>query len=128
MQGITILDRNADRNTLSFDLIDIIRAIGPSADDSMWTVQNVECYGKSAERMHSVADAGREITGIELRNLATQIDQVVDGEFRARKSNEDSEWLIIRAVDSSGYDVYSSDTKTLKGVQGHFTRVVAIPT
>lgn len=102
MKGITIRDKKAGQ--LTFDLVDILRTIGDGVIDSQWRVYDAEAIGNSAEYLHTIADNEISISGNELLSIAGDLIQVVDGVFEAFR-DAPHPWLIIRAVDSSEFDV-----------------------
>jgi hypothetical protein len=41
---------------LDFDLIDILKALGPEAANATWEISDVEAVGGSAEELHRLSD------------------------------------------------------------------------
>lgn len=126
MRGITITDMK--NGVLAFDLIDILNIVGDKALDSLWEVSNVEAVGESADSLHYLSDANARLSGSELRKIATGVDQVIDGTFMAYLNGANTPWLLIRAVDSSAYDVESTDESILSHIRGAYTHVTELPT
>jgi hypothetical protein len=127
MQGIEIKDSTLGSNFLSFDLREILAAIGNSALASSWRCQYVECTGDNAEVLHRISDEGRVISGVELVQIVSGIHQTIDGKFQAYRDKANNPWLIIRAVDSTSFDVLSSDSKTLEKMRRNFRDVTDLP-
>jgi len=129
MQGIEIKDKthNESGSFLSFDLREILTVIGDSALASSWRCQYIECTGENADVMHKISDERRIISGSELMQIVSGIFQTIDGEFEAHHGGENSPWLIIRAVDSSSFDVISSDSEVLERVRRNFGEVTDLP-
>lgn len=119
MKGITIKDSR--NNLLTFDLGNILSIIGEKADKSIWKVSGVECVGKSADILHKISDESVTISGDELFNISQNLSQIIEGEFEAFL--DDERWLIIRAVDSSEYDVETDDLDVLNKVRQSFLNV-----
>jgi hypothetical protein len=124
MHGITITDSTDDERMLTVDLIDILRLLGPSATDSEWQISGVECAGgAAAEDLHHLADAYGRVAGRTLLSLAAGVTQVIDGVFAGYRDGEKQPWIIIRAVDSSAFDVQSKDEEALARMKRHFRNV-----
>jgi len=66
------------------------------------------------------------VSGRCLLQLAAGVNQVIDGKFKGYRQGEDRPWIIIQAVDSSAYDVYSTDNETLTKIRQHFEQVEEI--
>lgn len=123
MRGVTISDTDS-RGFLSFDLRDILRLLGSRGLASMWHVRGVECIGgEAADALHRVSDSGELLDGSRLESLARDITQVIDGEFSGRLPDSQDVWIVIRAVDSSAFDVLTDDESILHALIGHFARV-----
>jgi hypothetical protein len=103
---------------LSFDLCDLLALIGRPARDSLWCCRSVECTGKSASELDAIADQGLIVSGRTFTHIALLLDQTIEGEFVALR--EDEAWLVIRAVDSSWFEVWSRETALLEEIRSHF--------
>lgn len=128
MRVVTITDTRD--GILAFDLVDILPLLEPELACTDWSILGVEAVGQGAEELHRLDDARARVSGPELLTLA-RIVQVVDGEFTGYNSGLDAHlgrpWVIIRALDSSGYDVASPDSSVIDRVKAHFSSVVEIP-
>lgn len=123
MRTISIRDRD-DRNVLTFDLVDILRALGQDARTAVWSVDVIECVGDGADELYGASASGRRLPGEQLLVLASRTDQVVDGTFTAFRQDGDSKpWLVVRAVDSDAYDVSSRDDAALARLRAAFQDV-----
>ena len=69
-----------------------------------------------------LADGQTFIAGEHLSRIAHDLTQVIDGKFAALESS-DSPWVIIRAVDSSFYEVFSTESAVLDRVRATFRKV-----
>ena len=56
MKGIEIHDH--DGGALTFDLVQILEALGSTVDDLEWSCSGVESFGTAAAEFHALADAG----------------------------------------------------------------------
>jgi len=125
MKGITISD--SANNLLTFDLIDILNLVGDKAIISTWALSGVEAIGKSAKELHHISDIHLIISGSLLCEIASNIQQTIDGCFMGYIDRKASPWIIIRAVDSSAFDVETDDTTTLNKIRKHFREVDDLP-
>ncbi|NET61270.1 MAG: hypothetical protein F6K47_35630 [Symploca sp. SIO2E6] len=126
MHGVTILD-HTDDNFLAVNLIDILYLLGAPAQESEWDISGLECLGSKADELHQIADDSVRISGAILFELAAQLTQVIDGVFVGYKQGKQKPWIIVRAVDSSAYDVESSSEEVLASIRQNFQEVVDIP-
>ncbi len=87
------------------------------ASDAFWTVGGVQSYeealdatGLGADQLETLAASGSRISGAVLLDIAKNVHQVIWGEFAAYADREGPEpHVIIRAVDSSFYEISSDD-------------------
>jgi len=126
MQGITITDQTTD-GFLAVNLIDILQAIAPAVLTTQWQITNLECLGKTAEKLYQIADSQQWISGALMLELAAAITQVIDGKFQGYRLNENQPWLIITAVDSSAYDVETLEENILGQIRQQFQQVSELP-
>jgi diaminopimelate decarboxylase len=108
---------------LAFDLIDILRIVGPDAKSSSWRCRNVDCSGDLAEELHRVSDAESAVSGAEMLRLASGVLQIIDGDFEAYRADEKRPWLVVRAIDSTLYAVITQDGGLLARVRERFRDV-----
>lgn len=127
MLGIKIQDSirsPSGGSFLSFDLRDILAVVGEAALTSRWRCRDL-CY--TAVRDGGIGEfreARRKISGAELARFAASVHQTIDGRFEARGSGAAKHpWLIILAVDSSWFEVWSSKREVLKSVKARFQQV-----
>ena len=120
MIGVTILDRDKD-GMLVPSLQGILMLLEPEARGLTWVVSNAEAVGSEAEKLHEVADQNRSLPFSDLLQIANAVDQVVDGEFAGYDSTHRKR-LVIRAVDSSAFDVESDDENVVCSVEAQFNR------
>ena len=124
MKGVVILDRDPNSGVLSFDLRDVLALLGEDGVRSAWTVRGVECLGGDAAfALHHASEAGEVLAGHRLAELARDVGQIVEGEFSGRLPDEDSDWITIRAVDSSAFDVQTDREDVFRSLKATFKRV-----
>lgn len=127
MRGVTISDLD-EQNVLTVDLVDVLRLLGEVVLESRWKLRGVEALGgTAASELQQLSDAQSEIDGRTLIKLAADVDQVVDGEFRGFRDGDSRPWIVIRAVDSSAYDVLTEDDRIVERIRGRFRAVSEIP-
>ena len=122
MHTITISDKST-MGVLTFDLRDLLNLVRSEAIGMSWAVSDVECSGARSAELQELAERGVHISGRELVALANEIDQVVDGEFRAYEEGQSTPTLVFRAVDSSAWDVAAECEHLLDVFRGHFASV-----
>ena len=131
MRGVTITDSTEDGRFLAFDLIDILRLLEARIVDSECELSGVECTPFPADScpvhtLHNLSDHQARISGKRLLELAANVQQVFEGEFRAYRNNQLKPWVIIRAVDGAAYDVESDDRYVLGVMKEHFLDIEEI--
>ncbi|MCJ2128255.1 hypothetical protein [Methylobacterium sp. E-045] len=116
---------------LDFDLRHILAALGTQAIEYSWMVSGVAAYdaafdatGEQAGRLDELATSGRRIRGDRLRDLANGTQQVIWGEFQAyADASATVPVLIVRAIDSSFYEVATNDSYVLQNLRATFRDV-----
>jgi len=86
-KAIRIHDTAPGRNVLAFDLRDILAALGPQADRTIWRVGKAEgefmVTGEDpADELESLAETETPVSGRRLRKISQCIVQTIFGEFR----------------------------------------------
>ena len=115
MRGIGIYDGTGpgEDGWLTFDLAQLVEALGARARVARWRALPSPSYVSDVDvaAFDAASDSpGPWISGEEMLAHARAIRQVIDGEFQAVQPGEPSApWLVLRAVDSSWWEVYSDD-------------------
>lgn len=128
MALLTIHDLD-ERNVLAFDVRDILLALAPRSLKARWSVMTPEhepfwATGAGGVRLERLAEKSAQITGDELLAVANDTVQVIWGDFVASlPAAPDHEWLIIRAFDSSWYEVETLDEGAIAAIQSAFRDV-----
>lgn len=122
MIGVTILDRD-QYGTLVPTLSELLTLLTGPAMLLTWILSDVEAVGSEAEALQEAAEADRRLTFDELLQLAKGVAQVIDGEFVGYDSHQEKR-LVIRAVDSSAFDVESDDETVVRLVEGKFSQTM----
>src|SRR5690349_2826959 len=112
---------------LSFDLRDVLSALGERATFSRWQItpltastglNEVMVTGEAAaDRLEEVSRSGERIPGALLQQLARDVVQVIWGEFRAYDGLERKPWVIVRAIDSSWFEVETEAVDALQSLR-----------
>lgn len=121
----------ATDNMLDFDLRHILAALGAQATEGSWMVSGVAAYdeafdatGEQAGGLEELAASGRRIKGDRLRDLANGTQQVIWGEFQAyADASATAPVFILRAIDSSFYEVATNDPHVLQNLKATFRDV-----
>ena len=129
MQGLKIKDLKQTElgGFLNFDLEEIFSAIGNPVIVSTWRCHNVECTGENAERLYELSEEGESVSGKELVEIVAGIFQTIDGEFEAYRDGKEDPWLVVNAVDSSWFEVFSVDSAVLESIKSSFQDVSELP-
>jgi len=126
MRGFRIHDMQ-ERGFLAVDLKHVLDLFGERTIQSRWRASEVWATGQetaeAARELEALADGQTFITGEHLSRLAHRLIQVIDGEFSAFERSSDSPWIIIRAVDSSFYEVFSTEPAVLDTIRSSFQKV-----
>lgn len=126
MRGIEIRDGISASGFLDFDLADILDALSAFTAGSVWRCRGLEVTSRDdAIDVHeleraSESESGVRMTTDELSSFARRISQVIDGEFVATRPRESDPCVIVRAVDSSWWEVFSSDDRIIDAARSRF--------
>lgn len=124
MLGIKIQDSSAGH--LDFDLRDILLVIGDSVGTSEWRCRDLWYTAAKDGKFGEFRERRRRFSGKEINEFAAEVHQTIDGRFVAKSTGGKRPWLVILAVDSSWFEVWSSKPKVLENLQGRFTKVSAL--
>jgi hypothetical protein len=124
------------QNALALDLHDIIRVLAPRSLQAIWTISTVkssepghewfEATGEMGEKLEALAQEDTRVPGSKLAALAEKTRQVIWGEFvGSLASKPDEKWIIVRAVDSTFYEVTTLDETVLNAIRTSFQDVRA---
>jgi hypothetical protein len=128
MRGVTITDSTQEGRFLATDLIDILRLLGSQGVNAEWEITGVECVGAgAADELHRLGEARGRVPGGILLKLAAEVTQVIDGVFAGYRNGATHPWVVIRAVDSTAYDVESDDEAVLARIRQHFPNEAELP-
>jgi hypothetical protein len=116
---------------LALYLRDLLDLLAPRSLGAEWEVSAVsqsgldfEATGEGGDRLTILAQQGTRIAGADLTALAKKTVQVIWGEFTGSfPATPDDKWAIIRAFDSSFYEVTSFDQTVLDRIGLTFTDV-----
>ena len=127
MFGIKIRDAKLSgggSSYLSFDLRDILTAVGEPVFSSRWRCRDLWYTAERDGKFTEIREARRKLSGEEIMRFAAGIHQTINGRFEARGGGAAKmPWLIILAVDSSWFEVWSSKREVLERVRAHFEQV-----
>jgi hypothetical protein len=104
----------------------ILSLIGEVLHGSVWKCSGLDCPGKNADTIHNIPDQKQVISGSELLEIMSGVYQTIDGKFEGYLNVEQTPFLIIEAIDSSFFDVWSSDRTIIDKLTSHFEKVSPI--
>ncbi|WJH40196.1 hypothetical protein N7E02_26855 [Aliirhizobium terrae] len=125
---------DAKMRELVVDLRHLLRVLAPRSVQAMWSVSAVkssepgrqwfDATGEGGEELETLARDNAQVSGPVLAALAEATDQVIWGEFTGRFPAEtDRDWITIRAVDSSFYEVTTLDDTAIGKIKAAFKDV-----
>jgi len=131
MATIRIHDQQAHSRLLAVDLSHLLNLLGARAAHSCWEVSDVANRSaaimvsgeEAADQMEVLARSTGRISGDHLAKLATSVIQVIWGEFRAYEDEAKFPWVIVRAIDSTWYEVESEEPHVLELIKSAFKDV-----
>lgn len=127
MFGISVSDVD-DRGLLKIDLKDVLEAIGQETIlKYSWNAEEVESTGSASDELHLLSDTHSKISGTNLFRIANELDQVIDGKFIASSENSELPEVTIYAVDSTGFEVVSTDIQMISMLADRFEKSAFIP-
>lgn len=132
MTTLRVYDLN--QHVLALDLRDLLRLLAPRSLEGRWVVSTVkssisgdewfEATGEGGERLEGLAQQDGQLSGSDLAALAEKTRQVIWGEFVCLASTQsDKPWVIIRAVDSTFYEIDSDDDAVLNKISSTYKDV-----
>jgi hypothetical protein len=137
---VTIHDRLAQGQALSFDTKEILSCLGPGIHRYLWAITDLDCTGAEAQPLCDAVEKARRnaktflLSWDELLAAAQKFDQTIEATFIAfsRKASAANGLdmvndlalfpqcegeLIVRAIDSSFFEIWTKsydDVRTLK--------------
>lgn len=134
MKTLRIYDLKGD--VLSVGLKDLLRLLAPRSLAADWTVSTVkssrpgyewfDATGEGGARLEALAQDNQHLSGADLAALAEKTRQVIWGEFvGSAPTRPDRTWVIIRAIDSTYYEIETDDEVVLDKVRSTYSDVRA---
>ena len=133
MGVVTLSIHDLEGGCLAFDLRDILRLLAPLSLKAIWTVTSeeeaFEATGEGGMRLEDLAKTSAKIDGDDLLAIADSTQQVIWGDFMGVLPDHPHRvWLTIRAIDSSFYEITSSDEASLARIKSSFRDVRIVST
>jgi hypothetical protein len=131
VQGVIIRDgaESGGSGGLEFDLPEILAALGERVAKGRWRCVGLQYTSRDEQNipvLEEAATSGQPVSGSALTSGIGQSLQVIDGDFEALDENNRC-WVIIRAVDSSWWEVWSDDPSVLDAVRVRFQNTGLTP-
>ncbi len=114
-----------DRKGLDFDLDELLDILGPRVATSAWSISGIQYVSQDDIAIPTLngPDDSR-VTGVELIAAIPNLLQVIDGEFKAfDQMTDDVPWVVLRAVDSSWWEVETDIPNIAGTIQKRFENV-----
>jgi hypothetical protein len=107
---------------LAFDLPEVLGALGEKAQSWVWRGRDIQYVSRDERDVAVIQElaAGRALAGADLIAGLEQLLQIIDGEFEATEPGEQVPAVVIRAVDSSWWEVLSDDAAVLAAIRQRF--------
>jgi hypothetical protein len=129
---LRIYDLN--QNVLALDLHDLLELLAPRSLQATWGVSTVEsnesgdgwfeATGSGGEQLEALARSDTKVSGSALAELAEAARQVIWGEFVGSfPGAKDGSWVTIRAVDSTFFEITTSDESVLGKIRSSYKDV-----
>lgn len=119
-EGLEIADTD-EEGGLSFDLYDLLDTIGEETVLGWrWICQAVECSGPGADALHAADADGLVLSGETFFDLATHVDQTIEGLFLALPAGTGQAIVALRAMDSSWWEVWTAEDEIHQAMLGRF--------
>ncbi len=131
MRGVKIRDGTEPGGPggLQFDLAQVLAALGRAAAKSRWTCADLQYTSKDEldiPALERAAIPGEEVLGSDLIEAKGNLLQVIDGQFTGI-DKDGAPWVIVRAVDSSWWEVWSNHNWVHDAIRAHFRVVENLP-
>ena len=128
---------DCDDGVLAGDLRRLLDVLGPCSLQATWTVSAVklsfsgpesvleefDATGQGGHQLEALAGNGLPVSGTVLAELAKATVQVIWGEFAAVLPRQESLWVTLRAIDSSFYEVSTTDAVVLDKIKSAYKDV-----
>ncbi len=128
---------------LAFDLRDLIDLLAPRSLEASWTASPVRLNHPDVGRFYDefmmtgrqpgkdelevLAANGLSVCGVTFSEAAHAAWQVIWGQFVATLPEQNDVWVVIRAIDSTFYEVTTSDETVLAKIRSAYRDVRVAP-
>ncbi|TAK33277.1 MAG: hypothetical protein EPO40_00380 [Myxococcaceae bacterium] len=115
--------RDSTNGILSFDLRDVLLVVGSVRTDLWWRLSGVDAYGEGGRRLNDASDNADVLSNAQLVDIAVRVDQVIDGVFCGYTDINERPWAVIRAIDSTFWEVECDDERLAQSLLRRFSAV-----
>lgn len=115
--------RDSTNGILSFDLREILLVVGSVRTDLCWRLSGVDAYGEGGRRLSDASDKADVLSNAQLVDIAVRVDQVIDGVFCGYTDINETPWVVIRAIDSTSWEVECDDERLAQSLLRRFSAV-----
>ena len=123
-----LIDSPAPRSLEANWVVSPVRMQDPRNDASFDEVHD-DRTGRQVgqDQLEQFAASGSSVSGAVLSKAAHEAHQVIWGEFTGTLPEQTNAWVVIRAIDSTFYEVTSSDEVALGAIRAAFKDVRVAP-
>jgi len=110
---------------LNFDLREILQALGRKGRNCTWRGRDIQYVSRDERDVAPIEalGAGGAVSGTELIDRIEQLLQVIHRQFEGTESGGGAPLAIVRAIDSSWWEVLSDDETVLAAIRQRFSAV-----
>ena len=126
MKAIRIRDLVPGKGYLAVDLLNTLALLENHLGPLEWVASDVWATGERSQELEALAEKGARIKSEQLLVLAKAVNQVIDGEFKGYLADAEKPWVIVRAVDSSWYELHCEDVAVIEQAKQRFKETKAI--
>lgn len=131
MHGVIVRDgtQPGGGGGLEFDLAQVLAALGDRVAASSWRARELSYVSQNDAEIEPLERlrAGALVSGADLLDSLPRLIQVIDGEFEGFELDGEPPWVVVRAVDSSWWEVHAERPEVLAAVRAWFHSVEDLP-
>lgn len=95
-------------------LAELLLVLGKLVVDATWVLRVVEVAPGDGEVSLDTWDPARVLSTFDVLHLFTPDVQLIDGELESTRRENGEPWLVMRAVDSTTWDIETADPKVAR--------------
>jgi hypothetical protein len=130
---VTLRIHDVENHVLAVGLYDLLILLAPRSLNANWIVSTVKC-DVSGHEWFDATDIGGDdlealakndnlLSGFRLAEIAMKVRQVIWGRFAASLDAACEPWVAIQAIDSTFYEVTTSDQQVISAIRSRYRDV-----